>query len=73
MTTQLEKLKQWSDETGIKLENFYSIEFWTADIKLYGKFDKNITEQLYNLEFDCTLMVTGSIRLSNNNIIIYLS
>ena len=73
MTTQLEKLKQWSEETKIKLDSFYSIEFFAADIKLYGKFDKNITEQLYNLEFDCTLMATGSIRLSNNNIIIYLS
>lgn len=73
MTTQLEKLKQWSEETRIKLESFYSIEFFADDIKLYGKFDNEITRQLYNLEFDCTLMATGSIRLSKNNTIIYLS
>lgn len=73
MTTQLEKLKQWSEETEIKLDRFYAIEILSDQFKLYGYFDNDITEQLYNLKFDCTLMATGSIRLSNNNIIIYLS
>lgn len=73
MTTQIEKLKQWSEETGIKLESFYAIEILRDEFKLYGCFNNDITEQLYNLKFDCTLMATGSIRLSNNNIIIYLS
>jgi hypothetical protein len=73
MTTQLEKLKQWSEETGIKLDTFYAIEILSDQFKLYGYFDNDITEQLYNLKFDCTLMTTGSIRLSNNNTIIYLS
>lgn len=73
MTNQIEKLKKWSEETGIKLENFYSIEFFADDIKLYGKFDNEITRQLFNLEFECYLMATGSIKLSKNNIIIYLS
>ena len=73
MTTQLEKLKQWSEETGIKLDSFYAIEILSDQFKLYGYFNNDITEQLYNLKFDCTLMTTGSIRLSNNNTIIYLS
>ena len=73
MTTQLEKLKQWSEETGIKLENFYAIEILSDEIKLYGKFNNDITEKLYYLKFDCHLMNTGSVRLSNNNTIIYLS
>jgi hypothetical protein len=73
MTTQLEKLKQWSEETEIKLDSFYAIEILSDEIKLYGKFNNDITEKLYNLKFDCHLMLTGSIRLFNNNIIIYLS
>lgn len=73
MTTQIEKLTQWSEETGIKLESFYAIEILRDEFKLYGCFNNDITEQLYNLKFDCTLMATGSIRLSKNNIIIYLS
>ena len=73
MITQLEKLKQWSEETGIKLDSFYAIEILSDEFKLYGKFNNDITEKLYNLKFDCTLMATGSIRLSNNNTIIYLS
>lgn len=73
MTTQIEKLKQWAEDTGIKLDSFYSIEFFVTDIKLYGKFDNEITRQLFNLEFECYLMATGSIKLSKNNIIIYLS
>jgi hypothetical protein len=73
MTTQLEKLKQWSEETEIKLDRFYAIEILSDQFKLYGYFNNDITEKLYNLKFDCTLMTTGSIRLSNNNTIIYLS
>ncbi len=73
MTTQIEQLTKWSEETGIKLENFFAIEILKDEFKLYGNFNSDITEQLYNLKFDCHLMATGSIRLSNNNTIIYLS
>ena len=73
MTNQIEKLEQWSESTGIKLENFYSIEFWADHVKLYGKFNNEITRELFNLQFECHLMATGSIKLFNNNINIYLS
>jgi hypothetical protein len=73
MYTQFEELKQWSEKTAIKLDIFYSIEFFADDIRLYCKFDNEITRKLFNLEFECYLMSTGSIKLSKNNIIIYLS
>lgn len=73
MTTQIEQLKQWSEKTEIQLESFYAIEILKDEFKLYGDFNSSLTEYLYDLKFDCTLMATGSIRLSNNNIIIYLS
>lgn len=73
MTTQIEQLTKWSEETGIKLENFYSIEFFGTDIKLYGHFNQDLSCDLFNLNFQVSLIQTGSIKYILNNITIYLS
>lgn len=73
MTTQIEQLKQWSEETKIKLESFYSIEFFANDIKLYGHFNQDLSCDLYNLDFQVSVIATGSIKYTLNNITIYLS
>ena len=73
MTTQIEQLKQWSEETGIKLENFYSIEFFAGDIKLYAHFNQDLSCDIYNLDFQFSVIATGSVKYSLNNINIYLS
>ena len=73
MTTQIEQLKQWSEETGIKLENFYSIEFFATDIKLYGHFNQDLSCDLFNLDFQASVIPYGSIKYTLNNITIYLS
>ncbi len=73
MTTQLEKLKKWSEETGIKLENFYSIEFFAEDIKLYAHFNQDLSCDMYNLDFKFSVIATGSVKYTLNNITIYLS
>lgn len=73
MTTQIEKLTEWSKETGIKLENFYSIDFFATDIKLYAHFNQDLSCDIYNLDFEFSVIATGSVKYTKNNITIYLS